>query len=112
MLTTRRSIHRTAVVALACLVLVVAGPAAAEQQDLRSPDAAAAQLTQDLRSPDAADAAPSTQFQVPAVHATDSGGGLDWTTIALGIAGGLLVIGGIVAVAVHGRRVSRPHVSA
>lgn len=113
MLTTR-SIHRTAVVALACLaLLVVAGPAAAEQQDLRSPDAAAAQLTQDLRSPDAADAAhPSTQFQVPAVHATDSSSGLDWTTIALGIAGSLLVIGGIVAVTVHGRRVSRPHVSA
>ena len=113
MLTTR-SIHRTAVAAVACLaLLVVAGPAAAEQQDLRSPDAAAAQQIQDLRSPDAADATqPSTQSQVPAVHVTDNGGGLDWTTIAIGIAGSLLVLGGVVAVVVHGRRVGRVHVSA
>ena len=114
MLTTR-SIHRTAVAAVACLaLLVVAGPAAAEQQrHLRSPDATAAQQIQDLRSPDAADATqPSTQSQVPAVHVTDNGSGLDWTTIALGIAGSLLVLGGIVAVTVHGRRVGRAHVSA
>jgi hypothetical protein len=100
---------------LTCLaLLVVAGPAAAQPvQDLRSPDAADAQLTQDLRSPDAADAAqPSTPSQVPAVHATDGGSGLDWATIALGLAGSLLILGGVVAVVVHGRRIGRARISA
>jgi hypothetical protein len=48
----------------------------------------------------------------PVVHASDTGSGLDWTTIALGFAGGLLVLGGIAGVVLHGRRVGRGQVAA
>jgi hypothetical protein len=109
---TTRSIHRTTVVAIACLALLaIAGPAAA-QQDLRSPDAVAAAATpeQDLRSPDTA--ALSDAPTRPAVHVSATGGGVDWTTIALGLAGGLLALGGIVAITVHSRRVGRVRISA
>jgi hypothetical protein len=49
---------------------------------------------------------------VPAVHASDTGGGLDRTTIGLGIAGGLLAIGGIVGIARRSRRIERARVTA
>ncbi len=49
---------------------------------------------------------------VPAVHASDTRGGLDWTTIGLGIAGGLLAIGGIVGIARRSRRIERARVTA
>lgn len=48
----------------------------------------------------------------PVVQASDTGGGLDWTTIALGVGGGLLVIGAVAGVVLHSRRVSRGHIAA
>ena len=56
----------------------------------------------------------SRSARTPAVDVTDSGSGsgLDWTTIAIGIAGSLLVLGGVVAVVAHGRRAGRVHASA
>ena len=48
----------------------------------------------------------------PVVQASDTGTGLDWTTIALGFAGGLLVLGGIAGVVLHSRRVAREHIAA
>lgn len=109
---TTRSFHTTALVAFACLALLVAAmPAAAQPQDLRAPDNVAAAQSQDLRSPDAAAAAqPSTPSQAPAVHAA-SGGGVSALTIALGIAGSLLALGGIVALSVHVRRLGRVHIA-
>jgi hypothetical protein len=131
---TTRSIHSTAVMAFACLALLVfTGPAAAaqqppdmhasvamataksqQQQDLRSPDAAdIPQPNQDMRSPDAADVPTQPIEPVPSVHAvSDTSDGMGWLTIALGIAGSLLLLGGMVAIVVHGRRVGRVHVSA
>ena len=148
MLTTR-SIHSVAVVAFACLALLVVTRAAGAQppdmhasvaqatakahknQDLRSPDTRDAQSRQDLNHLPTGSYVPGTYaveppFQsppkwpvnpqpispAPVAHATDSGSGLDWTTIALGIGGSLLVLGGIVAVVVHVRRVGHAHVSA
>jgi hypothetical protein len=114
---TTRSTHLTAVVAFACLaLLVLAGPAAARPADVQVSGAPAQSQPQDLRSPDTADAttqpsAPTTP--APAVHvASDSGGGIGWLTIALGLAGSLLALGGIVAIAVHARRLGRVHISA
>jgi hypothetical protein len=48
---------------------------------------------------------------VRAIHVSDTGGGLDWTTIALGIAG-LLTIGGIGTLARRNRRMQRARVIA
>ena len=48
----------------------------------------------------------------PVVQASDTGSGLDWTTIALGFAGGLLVLGGIAGVVLHSRRVGRGQIAA
>ena len=45
-------------------------------------------------------------------QATRTGDGVDWTTIALGVAGTLLVFGGIVAVTNRSRRLPRARVSA
>ena len=151
---TTRTIHSTAVMAFACLALLVfTGPAGAQGGGAQSPDMhasvalaqAKAQQNQDLRSADTRDAQrrqdlnplraggytpganavapplpgpptwpvnPQPISPAPAVDVTDSGSGLDWTTIAIGIAGSLLVLGGIVAVVAHGRRAGRVHVSA
>jgi hypothetical protein len=112
--------------------VALAGAKAQQKQDLRSADArdaaaprrpvnapgANAQQKQDLRSADARDAAaprpvnPRPIAPAPVVHASDTGSGIDWTTIGLGIAGSLLVLGGIAAVALHSRRVSRTRVAA
>ena len=99
-------------------------------QDLRSPDAGDAQRRQDLRPPRPT-ATPRDKTIEPPLPARrlalppraaqpgpggpcdgPSGSGLDWTTIVLGIAGSLLVLGGIAAVVVHGRRAGRAHISA
>ena len=49
---------------------------------------------------------------VPAVHAPDTGGGLDWTTIGLGIAGSLLAIGAIAGMTRRTRRTGRTRLAA
>jgi hypothetical protein len=45
------------------------------------------------------------------VHVSDNGG-FDWTTIGLGIAGGLLLVAGIAGLAVHSRRLGRGRIAA
>ena len=84
------------------------------KQDLRSPDARDAATTppargQDLRTPDARDAAihlhrsglvvgttqPVAAKPAPVAPAAD---GIDWATIALGIAGSLLAVGAVALV--------------
>ena len=49
---------------------------------------------------------------VPAIHASDTGGGLDWTTIGLGIAGSLLAIGAIAGTTRRTRRTGRTRIAA
>jgi hypothetical protein len=109
-------------------------PVAQATQDLRSPDARDAARTpslggtvspkQDLRSPDARDAAvpqpdinargatavdSSTRPAPAPVPASTGGDGIDWAPIALGLAGALLGIAGLGALAVrHARRVRVP----
>jgi hypothetical protein len=130
---TTRSTHRTTIVAvLACALLAIAAPAgAAPPPDMHASfaqAAAKAQQQQDLRSPDSRDAGVSTTTTAPlpgpptwpvnpepvqpapVVKATASGP--DWTTIGLGVAGSLLVLGGIAGIVLHGRRVARAHIAA
>ena len=102
---------RSAAVGLA-LAALTAPTAAAQQQDLRSPDARDAasvgQTPPDLRSPDTRDAAagrgtfsaPHTVIKVP--QSTPSAGGMDWDDAGIG-AGALLAlialgVGGAIAV--------------
>jgi hypothetical protein len=87
------------------------------KQDLRSPDARDAATTppargQDLRTPDARDAAihlhrsglvvgatqPVAAKPAPAAPAVKTDDGIDWATIALGIAGSLLAVGAVALV--------------
>jgi hypothetical protein len=109
---------RTLVAALATIAL--AAPAAqAQPTDVHSPQAHAAttiQKRQDLRSADAIDASvnPSVHaVNAPGATAADSAsvvgpaparpvtatpaddGGIDWQTIAIGIAGSLVAVGGL-----------------
>jgi len=118
-------IRRTLAAALAATA-ILAPAAAADPPDMHASTAIAAaeaQQRQDLRGEHAKDAAQhprKTQASLviaspghpsesgntaplPPVtaQATKSGGGVDWTTIALGVAGTLLVFGGIVAVTIH-----------
>ena len=48
----------------------------------------------------------------PAAKATGRGNGVDWTTIGLGIAGSLLLVAGVAAVARHNRGIQRTRVTA
>jgi hypothetical protein len=48
----------------------------------------------------------------PVVHASGSGSGVDWTLIALGVAGSLLLVGGITGLTRHSRRVARARLAA
>jgi hypothetical protein len=106
-----------------------------QRQDLRSPDAidAARAQRKDLRSPDALDAAlrrgrsaiavvSSPGHPSEAAHTTplppqttealaDSGGGIDWATVALGSAALMLFLGGVVALMTRTRPTSGPRVS-
>jgi hypothetical protein len=128
-------IRRTLAAALAATA--IAAPAAAAQPaDMHASTAIAAaraQQRQDLRGEHAKDAvqhprktqasllvaspghpseAGSAKPLPPATAAaTTSGDGVEWTTIALGVAGTLLVFGGIVAVTIR-RPVPRTRVSA
>ena len=49
---------------------------------------------------------------VPAVHASDTGGGLDWTTVGLGIAGSLIALAGVVGIGRRSRRLERARLTA
>ena len=140
MLTTRSTHRTTFVAALACALLAIAAPVSAAvppaaQADMHASFAEAAakeRQKQDLRSPDARDAGlsalnttatppfpdppswpvnPEPIQPAPVVKATDTNS-LDWTTIALGFGGGLLVLGGIGGIVLHSRRVARGHVAA
>jgi hypothetical protein len=127
------TISKTLAAALA--TMAIATPAAvAQPADMHASTAqAAAQARQgqDLRSPDAIDAATHPRkaqaVNAPGATAVDSQSttrpvapppataksddGVDWTTIGLGIAGTLLVLGGIVAVTNRTRPTPRTRVS-
>src|SRR4051812_9069873 len=102
--------HRfTRSAALGLTLAAVAAPAAAAQQDLRSPDArdaagtaAVGQPRQDLRSPDGRDAAAGRgTFNAPEVTVVrledpaSQPGGLDWGDAGIGAGGmlGLVLLG-------------------
>ena len=115
---------------------VTVAATAQQRQDLRSPDAvdAARAQRQDLRSADAVDAALRATKSSSAVitspgHAGEPGhttplppetekalaegdGGIDWVTLALGSAGLVLFLGGVVALATRTRPAPRTRVSA
>jgi hypothetical protein len=118
-------IRRTLAAALAATA-ILAPAAAADPPDMHASTAIAAaeaQQRQDLRGEHAKDAAqhprktqaslviaspghPSESGNVKplppaAAQATTSDDGVDWTTIALGVAGTLLAFGGIVAVTIR-----------
>jgi hypothetical protein len=127
-------IHRTAIVCmLACAMLIAtAGMTyAASGQDLRNPDnraetsssAANPWPKQDLRSPDARDAAtanlpgaptwptdPKPITSAPAATATAGDSGVDWLTIALAGAAGVLVSGTALVLVMRSRRTQRVRV--
>lgn len=113
-----------------------------QKQDMRSPDARGAAISarkQDLNhlragglnsytpgsnsivpaSPRTLPGAPTWPVNpqpikpAPAVHVSgSSSNGLDWTTIGLGTAGGLLLVAGIAGLAVHSRRLGRARIAA
>jgi hypothetical protein len=101
--------------------------AAANPRDVRSPDAPhqgpwsslpgtsppAQELnptpTKRLPGPPTWPVNPQPINPVPANHASNTGGGLDWTTIAIGVATGLLAIG---AIASRTRRIGRARITA
>jgi hypothetical protein len=117
--------------AVLAALLIAVPAAAADTQDLRSPDARDAALVttrQDLRSPDARDAAAQAEdptstsvYVSPAAAFTDtvapaygsatpprsvssnSSAGVDWTSIAFALAGALLVIGAAAAITTRRR---------
>ena len=109
--------------------VALAGAKAQQKQDLRSADARdAATPRRPVNAPGATAVDSATRpalpgpptwpvnprpiAPAPVVHASVTGSGIDWTTIGLGIAGSLLVLGGIAAVALHSRRISRTRVAA
>jgi hypothetical protein len=113
-----RSIIRTATIAIAIAALAaptaLARPADPSEAVLK---AAAAEQQQHPRSPDANAAtrpAPesqaSTQANTTPTAAADRG--IGWATIAIGIAGSLLAIGGIAAIAGRTRRTARERTTA
>jgi hypothetical protein len=92
----RTTHHITRSIAIALAVGAATAPAAAAQQDLRSPDARDAALrherTQDLRSPDARDAAAGRGIETaPIVEFVEvpQPNGFDWSDAALGAAAGI-----------------------
>ena len=110
-MTPRSSFTRTATIALAAAAL--AAPAASARPAETPPVAAAADASVSPRP------LPGPTWPVnpqpikpaPAVHVSDRGG-LDWTTIGLGIAGSLLLVAGGAAVARRNRRVQHTRVTA
>jgi len=120
MRTTRKLAAAVAIAALAAPTAAFAAPADMHSpatdvtQDLRGPDARGAvpqQPKQDLRAPDArpvvvVHSEPRVPSAAPVADVGGSGDGLDWTTIGLGIAGSLLAVCAIGALA--GRRSRRP----
>ena len=123
------TLTRTLVAALAALALAVPAAQADGPSDMHASVALAnAQANrQDMRSPDARDAAlnavrPAPAVNAPGATAVDSQSklpathsapvapaddGVDWTTIALGIAGSLIAVGGIALLA--NRRTRQTH---
>ena len=129
-MTPRSIFTRTATITLAAAAL--AAPTAIARPTDTPPIATAAVQEQDLRSPDARDAAarprdareaaawplpgpptwptnPQPINSAPAAEATDSGNGIAWATIAIGIAAGLLAVG---AIAGRTRRTARARITA
>ena len=110
------SITRTLAAALAIAALTAP---TATAYDIHAPlarAAAKAHKNEDQRSPDAKFGAhtpgpptwPVNAQSITPAKATDSDNGVDWTTIALGIAGSLLAAGGLTAFASrHSRRAQR-----
>jgi hypothetical protein len=117
--------HRLTRSAALCLTLaaLAAPTAAAQQQDLRTPDtrdaAGAAQIPRDLRSPDTRDAAAGRgSFSAPQVtvikvpQPAPSAGGIDWGDAGIGAGAAigltLLAFGSSLAIA-HRRHSSPAH---
>ena len=112
----------------ASVVKAAAASRGGQGQDLRSPDARDAAVpvvqSQDLRSPDTRDAAlerprggapapsrtawPSTAWSLPSPQpvaaAASADDGMEWSTLVLGIAGALLLAGGLAFTATRGSR--------
>jgi hypothetical protein len=96
-----RSIHRVVLVTAATAALAVPATGAAQQADLRSPDArdaatsSAPQPMQDLRSPDARDSSagisPSAPVPSPVTVVRTAADGFDWGDAGIG-AGGVLAV--------------------
>jgi hypothetical protein len=102
--TPRSSFTRTATIALAAAAL--AAPAASARPAETPPVAAAADASvspRPLPGPPTWPVNPQPIKPAPAVHVSERGG-LDSTTIGLGIAGSLLLLAGGAAVARHNRR--------
>ena len=130
-------ISRTLAAALAATAIAAPAAASAQPADMHASTAIAAakaQQRQDLRGEHAKDAAqhprktqeslviaspghPSESGNakpIPPVtaQATTTDDGVDWMTIALGVAGTLLALGGIVAATSRSRRLPRARASA
>jgi hypothetical protein len=115
-----RTILRTATIALATAAL--AAPTALARPDAAAPTAPAHHLaglrpaanhfvTRPVldRNPAPANAPTSRPVTVSVAPADR---GIDWTTIAIGIAGSLLAVGAIAAIAGHTRRTRHPRIAA
>jgi hypothetical protein len=91
---------------------VAKAPDTARQQDLRHLRAGGTNVgaTRPLPGAPTWPVNPQPIKSAPAVHISDTGGGRNWTTIEFGIAGSLLILGGIVGI--HSRRLGRAHIAA
>jgi hypothetical protein len=90
----RTTTHLTRSIAIALAVGAATAPAAAAQQDLRSPDTreAAQRALQDFRSPDARDSSEGRGMDTaPIVEFVEVAepSGFDWSDAGLGAAGGI-----------------------
>jgi hypothetical protein len=114
--TLRSILTRTATITLAAAAL--AAPTALARPADTPPAYAAAMQEQDLRSADATDAATrpalGSQSDTPAATTptTAVDRGINWATIAIGIAGSLLAIGTIALIAGRTRRTARARTTA
>jgi hypothetical protein len=98
-----------------------------QKQDLRSADSTPAVSGQAVNAPGATAVDSVSQRPLPGpptwpvnpepikpapVVDVSDGGGLDWTTIGLGIVGSLLLVAGVAGGARHSRRVGRARIAA
>ena len=107
------TIRRTLAAALTAAAIAAPSASAipADTPAVKSPAAQQQPVPQVLASPGHPSEAGNTQPLPPlSGEIAKSDGGLDWTTIGLGIAGTLLAMGGIIALSTR-RPVPRPRIS-